>query len=165
MGDESTGWPRDAQHPVDGEKRQPFHGEKALPELRTMFPMCEQRPSSSQLSHAMSSIGTTSPGQTKAGKAPNEAKRDDLAGQHIAEMSPQSSERETTPTHNKPNLVFYESNSEGEDDPMVSGTIIPMTARVEIQVPSSGVRGVFMALLDSRCTQCLISLRTVQKLQ
>lgn len=32
-------------------------------------------------------------------------------------------------------------NSEGEDDPMVSGTIIPMMARMEILVSSLGAKG------------------------
>lgn len=86
------------------------------------------------------------------------------AAQQIVEFSPQSSERKRTPTHNKLGLVFYENDSEGKDDLMVSGTIIPMTTQVEILVPSSGVMGILTALLDSGCTQCLIILQTMKKL-
>lgn len=60
-------------------------------------------------------------------------------------------------------LVFYKSNSEGEDDPMLSSTIIPMMTRVEILVPTLGVRGALMSLLDLGCTQCLIRLQIVGK--
>lgn len=60
--------------------------------------------------------------------------------------------------------VFYESDSEGEDEPMVSGTILPMTATVVILMSSSGVRGTLTALLDSGCTRCLLSPQVVEKL-
>lgn len=80
------------------------------------------------------------------------------------EISPQSSKGEGTLTHNKPCLVFYKSDSEGKDNLMVNGTIIPMTTQVEILLPFLGVREVLTTLLDSGCTQCLISLQTVEKL-
>lgn len=48
---------------------------------------------------------------------------------------------------------------------MVSGIIIPMTARVEILMSSSGVRGgVFMVLLDLGHTRCLFSPEVVEML-
>lgn len=62
---------------------------------------------------------------------------------------PQSSGEEGTPTPTKTGPVFYKSDSEGEDDPMVSSTIIHMTAKVEILVSSSGVGRILIALLDS----------------
>lgn len=84
----------------------------------------------------------------------------------VVEVSPKSSKGEETPIPGKSGPVFYENDSEGEDDPMVSGTITPLTAQGEVVVPSqSGARGGgFMALLYLGCTQCLISLKTVDLL-
>lgn len=62
-------------------------------------------------------------------------------GQQVIESSPQSSKEEKIPTNPGKGPVFYENNSEGKDNPIVSGTIIPMMARVEIVVPSLGARG------------------------
>lgn len=50
--------------------------------------------------------------------------------------------------------MIYESNNEGEDDPMVSETI----------TPHLGVKGVIKALIGSGCTRCLVNQQTVQKL-
>lgn len=54
------------------------------------------------------------------------------------EVAPKSSEGEGTLTPRKLGPVFYESDSEGEDDPIVSGTITLMTAQVGVVVPQSG---------------------------
>lgn len=63
---------------------------------------------------------------------------------------------------------MYKSDSEGEDDPIVSGPIIPMTVRIKIRikitVASSGSNGILMTLLDSGCTKFLISPQVVEKL-
>lgn len=61
-------------------------------------------------------------------------------------------------------LTFYESNSERENDLMVSGIINPFSAQVEVVVPHLGVKGVVKALIDSGCTRCLVSLQMVWKL-
>lgn len=59
---------------------------------------------------------------------------------------------------------MYESNSEGEDDPMASGLIIPMTARVKVTIISLGSKGTLIVLLDLGCTRCLVSPQVVEKL-
>lgn len=53
----------------------------------------------------------------------------------VIEFSPSSSNGERTPTQKL--LAPLENDSEGEDDPMISGIIILVTARVEIMVASS----------------------------
>lgn len=58
--------------------------------------------------------------------------------------------------------VFYKGNHEGEDDLMVSGITIPMTARVEILGSSSSVKGILMALWGY--TRYLVSPQVVAKL-
>lgn len=78
--------------------------------------------------------------QPKLKKPPAKPKEKTWAAQQVVEVSPQSSSREGTLTQDKPSLVFYNSESEREDDPMASGTIIPLMTWVEILVPSSGVR-------------------------
>lgn len=102
--------------------------------------------------------------QLKPRKPPAKLKEKTWATQKVVEVSLQSSKGEGTPTHVKPSLVFYEGDSKEEDYPMVSGTIIPIITQVEILVPSSGVRGPLMALLNLGCTRCLISIQTVEKL-
>lgn len=62
-------------------------------------------------------------------------------------------------------MVFYDSNSEGEDDPMVSGPVNHLKAKVDIAASHSGARGVLNAFLDSGCTHCLIGQATVWKLE
>lgn len=57
-------------------------------------------------------------------------------------------------------LNLYESEREGEDDPMVSETNSPLSAKVEVVVPSSGAKGVIKALIDSGCIRFLVSLQT-----
>lgn len=69
-------------------------------------------------------------------------------------------EEEGTPTGpvlTKMGPVMYKSDSEGEDDLMVSGLIIPMTARVKVTVASLGSKGILMALLELGCTRYLVS--------
>lgn len=66
----------------------------------------------------------------------------------VVEFSPSSSDGEGTLTRKL--LAALKSNSEG--DPMVSGTIIPVKARVEITVASSGRKGLLAVLLDSGCS-------------
>lgn len=80
------------------------------------------------------------------------------------EVSPPSSKGKETPTPVKPSLVFYESDSEGENNLMVNGAIAPFTAQVEIMVPHSETRGDFNTMIDSGCTRYLVSLQTVEKL-
>lgn len=73
-------------------------------------------------------------------------------GQQVMEFSSlQSSGEEEILTPTKMRPVFYESDSKGEDDPIVCCTIIAVMAMVEILVSSSGVRGILSALLDSGC--------------
>lgn len=79
------------------------------------------------------------------------------------EFAPSSSDGKGTPT--KRIKTILESDSGGEDDPIVSGTIIPMTIRVEVTVASSGCKGLLTALLDSGCTRCLVSTGVVEKLE
>lgn len=62
--------------------------------------------------------------QPKKKKPPMKLKEKIGMGQQVMEFSPQSSEEEGTLTPNKLTPVFYESNSERDNDPMVSGTII-----------------------------------------
>lgn len=78
-------------------------------------------------------------------KLPAKPKEKTQAAQQFVEVSPQSSKGEGTLIPKIPDMVFYESDSEEEDDLMVSDTIIPMTARVEIMVPYSGMKGTIMA--------------------
>lgn len=160
-----TGCPRDAQHPMEGEKRQFLPQGKSpaeawehvsdVGEVATEWPIV--------LHHTW--YWQHEPGSTKARKAPSEAKGEDAVGPTGCKISSQSSKRETPPIHDKIGLVFYESDSKREDDPMVNGIIIPMTIWVEIHVPSSGIMEVLTALLDSGCTRCLISLQTLEKLR
>lgn len=57
----------------------------------------------------------------------------------VIEFTPSSSNGKRIPT--KRTQTVLESNSGGEDNPMVSGIIIPMTIRVEIMVVSLGCKG------------------------
>lgn len=61
-------------------------------------------------------------------------------------------------------LIFYKSDSEGEDNPMVSEPIKPLAIQMEIIASRSGAKTVVKALIDSGCTKCMASLQTVQKL-
>lgn len=58
-----------------------------------------------------------------------------------------------------------ESNSRGDDDPLGSGTIILMTAHIELMVASSGRKGIMTALLDYGCTMCPVSPSIAEKLR
>lgn len=80
------------------------------------------------------------------------------------EVSSPSSEGERTLTKEELQLNLYDSDSEGKDDSMASGTIIPLPVPMRIIVPKLGTQGEVKALIDSGCIQCLISLQTVQKL-
>lgn len=55
------------------------------------------------------------------------------------EFTPSFCDGKGIPT--KTTQTVLESNSGGEDNPMVSGIIIPMTIRVEIMVVSLGRKG------------------------
>lgn len=55
-------------------------------------------------------------------------------GQQVIEFSPSS--KEGTLTNPRTSPVLYESNSKREEDLAVSGTIIPLMARVYIVMPS-----------------------------
>lgn len=102
--------------------------------------MWEGRPLSGQLPCAMAGLCTVSPGPGKAEKTTRKAEREDMGSStRRGGLSP-IQQREGTLTHDKPSLVFYNSESKREDDPMGSGTIIPLMTWVEILVPSSGVR-------------------------
>lgn len=59
----------------------------------------------------------------------------------------------------------YDSDDEGEQDLMVSATIRPFMVMVSLTALRLGVRGMFEALIDSRCTWCLISLSAVTELE
>lgn len=57
-----------------------------------------------------------------------------------------------------------DSSGDSKDDPMVSEAIWPFTIKSGIVVPRTVAQGDIEAIIDTRCTQCLISLPTVQKL-
>lgn len=61
-----------------------------------------------------------------------------------------NSEGERALTGEDPKLTLYENNSEGENDPMISKVINPLSAQVEIIVPHLRVKG--KSLIDSGCT-------------
>lgn len=67
----------------------------------------------------------------------------------VIEFTPSSSDGKGTPT--KRTQTFIESNS-GEDNPMVSDIIIPMTSRNNGGF--IGMQGIPGCLLDSGCTRC-----------
>lgn len=85
-------------------------------------------------------------------------------GQQVVEFTPPFIEEEGTLTPTKMGPVVYESESEGEDDLMVSGPIIPMTARVKVMMASLGSKEILLALLDSGCTRFLVSPQLIEKL-
>lgn len=82
----------------------------------------------------------------------------------VIEFSPPESEGEGTPTEEELMMTLYDSDSEGEDNPMVSGPVKPFAAKVDIVASRSGARGVVKALINSGCTRCLISQPTVRNL-
>lgn len=102
------------------------------------------------------------PSQLKKKKAPPKPKEKTHAGQQVIEFSPLAIEREGTLSFAKMRPVFYKDDSKGEDGWMVSGIIIPMTARAEISVSSSAVKGILMALWDSGCIRYLVSPQVVK---
>lgn len=67
------------------------------------------------------------PGQLKGKKTLRKGKEKMGVVQQVMEVSSPSSEGEGTLTTSNTNLVFYESDSKGEDDPIGSGTITPLT--------------------------------------
>lgn len=48
-------------------------------------------------------------------------------------------------------MTLYESNSEGEDNPMVSEAINPLLAQVKIIMLHLGAKGVVKVIIDSGC--------------
>lgn len=66
----------------------------------------------------------------------------------VVEVSPHESEGEATLAKEVFKLNFYESDSKGEDDPLVSGPVSPLATQVDIVEPHLGVRGVVKALID-----------------
>lgn len=56
-----------------------------------------------------------------------------------------------------PQLIVYDEDAETPEDPMVSEPIHPFTVPIVLVTPHSGRRGKYEALLDTGCTQCLIS--------
>lgn len=75
-------------------------------------------------------------------------------GQEVVVFSPPSSKEEETPIptimYNVSCPIMYKSDSEGEDNLIVSGPIIPMTIRIKIRikitVASSGSNGILMTI-------------------
>lgn len=80
----------------------------------------------------------------------------------VIEFTPSSSDGEGTLT--KGAETTLESDSRGENDPLISMTIILMIVRVELMVGFSEHKGIMTALLDSGCTRCLVSPGMVEKL-
>lgn len=60
-------------------------------------------------------------------------------------------------TATKYQLVAYDNEDNGPEDPMVSEPIHPFIIPVTITGPQSGRPGEYGALIDSGCTRCLIS--------
>lgn len=60
---------------------------------------------------------------------PSEVKGETCVAQQTVEFPSQFREEERTPTKPWKDPVFHESNSKEEDDPIESGTIIPMMPR------------------------------------
>ncbi|XP_060539018.1 uncharacterized protein LOC132709560 [Pantherophis guttatus] len=58
----------------------------------------------------------------------------------------------------------YDTEDEGEDDPMVSGPVHPFLFPIRLTAPKTGAQETFQALIDSGSTRCLINLPTVLKL-
>lgn len=74
--------------------------------------------------------------------------------------SPKSRGGTLTPSEKGPS----QSDSDLEDDPLVSGPIELVTLPLELLIPSLGRRVKLRALLDSGCTRCLIIPTLVGKL-
>lgn len=84
----------------------------------------------------MMTLKVPSPEKTKT--TLKEEREKTWVAHQVIETSPTTSEGEGTLTVGKAQLTLYESNSEGENDLIVSGAITPFTAWVEIIVPHSG---------------------------
>lgn len=54
-------------------------------------------------------------------------------------------------------LVLYDSGDNTPEDPMVSGPIHPFIIPVTVMGPQSGRDREYGALINTRCTRCLIS--------
>lgn len=61
-------------------------------------------------------------------------------------------------------LVPYDSEDDGPEDPMVSKPIHPFIIPITIVIPQSAQHGRYGALIDSGCTQCLTSQAVVTAL-
>lgn len=62
-----------------------------------------------------------------------------------------------------PQLIVYDEDTGNPEDPMVSEPIHPFTIPIVLVSPHSGCRGEYDALIDTGCTQCLISEVVVKK--
>lgn len=82
----------------------------------------------------------------------------------VVEVSPSESEGKGTLAEEEPPMMLYDSESEIEDDPMVSGPVDHLEVRVDIAASCSGVKGVVKALIDLGRTRCLISQAAVHRL-
>lgn len=60
--------------------------------------------------------------------------------------------------------MTYDSDDEGEDDPMVSEPICPFIVKSKITTPKTGAHKELEAIIDMGCTSFLINLPTVLKL-
>lgn len=64
---------------------------------------------------------------------------------------------EGTPAEGKYQMGPYNSNDDGEGDPMVNAPVPPFLIPVTITAPQLDQEGRYKALIDSGCTWCLIS--------
>lgn len=83
-------------------------------------------------------------------------------GIEVIEFSPPSSEGEGTQT--KDPRLTRKSDSSRNDEPLVNGNMKLMIVKVELMVASLGKKGILTTLLDSGCTQCLVSPNLVERL-
>lgn len=109
-----------------------------------------------------SNVNSRPPSKPKPKKPERKTKERIKVAQQVVKVSPPFGEGERTPISENPGLVFYENDSEGEDAPMINGSISSMTPKVKIFLPSSGLKETLTALLGSGCTRCVISLPTVK---
>ncbi|KAK9395807.1 RTL1: Retrotransposon-like 1 [Crotalus adamanteus] len=76
--------------------------------------------------------------------------------------TPQRPSSEVTPAVPDDPLEEYD-NMDPDEDPMVSQPISPFAIPISLTSPTTGQTGEYQALIDSGCTQCLVSKGVVKK--
>ncbi|KAK9395445.1 retrotransposon-derived protein PEG10 [Crotalus adamanteus] len=87
-----------------------------------------------------------------------------LTQEPVAQVTPHTQENAKTPGGPAPALPFFDSNDEGENDPMVSQQILPFSLPAKLVIPTSGAQIDLNVLIDSGCTRCIISLAFAMKM-